>query len=257
MKEGTFVKFFNKTDAKLKFPNLRQGETGIQVGFDLSSKSLTTDVLKMFYRTANEGLIVAVDPDPYNHEVLKPVIEARGLNVVLVQKGTYSEKAIANLELGHNSSHNKIESLKMETTHVHSGKKIEVELDTLDNIVKGLGLDYAKIRHISITNNGAEYDTLLGMSDILDKCVNLNLTIASGRPGINGEMNGQRDFEVIMRFLREKGFKCKLKRINNSLWWGGVNFLLIKRKWVFSKKRFGVVMASRGDRPIRFYQSFS
>lgn len=92
MKEGRLVKIFNITDARLKFPNLRKGETGIQVGFDLSSRSLTTDVLKMFYRTTNEGLIVAVDPDPYNHEVLKPVIEKRGLNVLLVQKGTYSKK---------------------------------------------------------------------------------------------------------------------------------------------------------------------
>lgn len=257
MKEGTFVKLFNKTDARLKFPNLRKGETGIQVGFDLSSKSLTTDVLKMFYRTGTEGLIVAIDPDPYNHKVLKSVVEERDLNVILVQKGTFSSKTNEKLELGHNSSHNKIASLPMETTHVHSGKKIEVELDTLDNIVRDLGLDYSKIRHISITNNGAEYDTLLGMTEIFEKCPNLNLTIASGRPGPNGELNGQRDFTVIMKFLEAKGFRCKLMRINNSLWWGGVNFLIIKRKWVFSQKRFGVVMASRGNRPIRFYQSFS
>lgn len=251
------LQLFINIDSKLKFPNLRKGETGIQVGFDLSSKSLTTDVLKMNRRTGNEGLVIAVDPDPFNHEKLRSVVEKKGLNVQLVQKGTYSEKTTDKLELGFNSSHNKISSVELETTHVHSGEKIEVELDTLDNIVRELGLDYSKIRHISITNNGAEYDTLLGMEEIFEKCPNLNLTIASGRQGKNGELLGKRDFEVIMPYLREKGFKCRLLRINKSFWWGFVNFLLIKRKWKFSRKQFGVIMASRGSRGIKWYQSFS
>ena len=50
MKESLIVRILNKIDAVLKFPNLRKGEIGIQVGFDLSSKNLTTDVIKMHLR---------------------------------------------------------------------------------------------------------------------------------------------------------------------------------------------------------------
>ena len=143
------------------------------------------------------------------------------------------------------------------TGPAYTDKKIEVDLDTLDNIVEKLDLDYAKIRHISLTNNGAEYETLLGMKNILSKCKNINLTVASGRLDEVGEINNRRDHEVIMELLTERGFSCKLLRINRSFWWGFINYLLFKGRWMFNKDRFGIIMASRGDRKVKLYQSFS
>ena len=257
MQEGSIVKLINWTDSMIKFPNLKKGEIGIQVGFDLSSKNLTTDVIKMNYRTTNIGQVIAIDPDPFNHERLQPVIEQRGLNIKLIQKATYSHQTTDKLSMGHRSSHNKINSVQSENSSVLTDKVIEVELDTLDHIVEELGLDYDKIRHISITNNGAEYETLLGMENILEKCEHINLTIASGRPDKMGEVNNKRDYEMVTELLTKKGFTCKLLRINQSFWWGVIHNLLFKGRWLFNKKTFGVVMASRGERKIKFYQSFS
>lgn len=257
MKEGILVKTINWTDALLKFPNLRKGEIGIQVGFDLSSKNLTTDVMKMTCRTKKTGQVIAIDPDPFNHESIRPIIERKGLNVKLVQKATYSKQTTDKLIIGTRASHNKINRVEDDNSPAYTERNIEVNLDTLDNIVEELRLDYSKIRHINITNNGAEFETLLGMENILKKCNNINLTIASGRQNKMGEINNKRDYEVIMAFLNERGFKCKMLRINQSFWWGVVNNLLFKRRWIFNKTRFGIIMASRGDRKIKFYQSFS
>ncbi|NQT78548.1 MAG: FkbM family methyltransferase [Bacteroidetes bacterium] len=257
MKESLSVRIFNKIDGALKFPNLRKGEVGIQVGFDLSSKKLITDVLKMHYRVKNSGMVIAIDPDPYNHRMLESVIEERKLNIQLVQKATFSDQTTGKLTLGTRASYNKIDSIQTNSSPIYTDEKIEVELDTLDNIVRDLKLDYSKIAHISITNNGAEYETIKGMEEIINHCNNLNLTIASGRTTKMGEKNGKRDYELILEFLSERGFKCKFFRINESFWWGVVNYLIIKRKWIFGKKRYGVIMASKGNRNLKFYQTFS
>lgn len=257
MKESLIVKILNKIDAVLKFPNLRKGEIGIQVGFDLSSKNLTTDVIKMHLRVKNVGLVIAIDPDPYNQRMLKPIIEERKLSVKLVQKATFSKRTTDKLTLGTRASYNKMDFIQTDNSSNYTDKKIEVELDTLDNIVRELKLDYSKIAHINITNNGAEFETLLGMKEIFENCKNLNLTIVSGRPDKMGEIKGKKDYNLIMEFLADYGFKCKLLRMNESFWWGVVIQLIIKKKWVFGQKRYGVIMASKGNRNLKFYQSFS
>ena len=254
MKNNLFVKTINKIESILKFPNLKSGETGIQVGFDLSSRNLSTDVIRMHYRTTRAGKVIAIDPDPQNHAKLQLVIDADHLNVSTVMKATYSRKVDGKLMLGANASHNKLDIIESADSPVYTDQKIEVEMDTLDNIIKDLNIDYSKIRHICITNNGAEYETLLGMDTIFEKCDNLCLTIASGRPGKIGEVNGRRDHEVIIDLLTKKGFSAKLVRLNKSFWQGFVVFLILKRRWIFNKPRFGYIVAARGERKLKSYQ---
>jgi len=257
MKDNIFIQLFNRLDAKVKFPNLKRGEVGIQVGFDMSSRNLTTDALKMHYRVSKKGKVIAVDPDPRNHALVKKVIERKALNnFTLIQKGTYSQSKTSTLYMSQRQSHNRVKSILADAPE-KTINSVDVELETLDNMVKGLNVDYAKIRHINITNNGAEYHTLLGMETIFDKCENLNLTITSGRPGKLGEINGEKDYRVIMDFLQERGFACKFIRMNTSFWWGVVVHLIIKREWIFNKQRFGCILAARGNRKLRFFQSFS
>lgn len=254
MKESIVIKTLVKIEAALKFPNLKKGEIGIQIGFDLSSKNLTSDVFRMNSRNQNLGKIIAIDPDPFNHSKLQKIVDQKKLNIQLIQRATYSKKTTEKLILGTRSSYNKIEIVQGEKNSGHTDKNIEVEIDTLDNIIKDLGIDYSKIRHICITNNGAEYHTLLGMDVIFEKCKNLNLTIASGRPNKMGEINGQRDHKIIMEFLKGKGFKSTLVRNSRSFWRGFVISLLVKRKWIFHKKTFGLIMSARGERKLKFYQ---
>ena len=254
MRENFLTRTIVKIEAQLKFPNLKKNEIGIQVGFDLSSKNLTSDVLKMHSRVGKGGLVLAIDPDPLNHSRLQQVIERNKLSVKRVQKATYSEKTQNKLVLGTRAAYNKLEFIQSDESPAFTDEVIEVDMDTLDAIVADSGIDYSKIRHICITNNGAEYNTLLGMTDILNKCPNLNLTIASGRPDSMGDIDGRRDVEVIREFLEKNGFKTNFIRLNKSFWRGVVIYLILKRRWVFNKEAFGFIMASRGDRPLKAYQ---
>lgn len=254
MNENIFTRTLNKIEGVIRFGSLKAGEIGIQVGFDLSSKNLTTDVMRMSSRTSDSGLVVAIDPDPTNHTKMQEIIDRKNLNVKLIRKATYSKSTNSKLILGTRASYNKLDVIPSEDSPSYTNETIEVEMCTLDSIVEELNLDYARIRHICITNNGAEYETLLGMSTIFEKCPNLNLTIASGRPLKIGELNGRRDHEVISEFLQERGFATKLIRLNRSFWNGFVIHIFVKRKWVFSEERFGFIIAARGDRKLSLLQ---
>lgn len=254
MRENFVVRILNKTESLLKFPNLKRGDIGIQVGFDMSSKNLTSDVIQIHHRTTKKGRVVAIDPDPQNHSQLIKLIERNNLSITLIQKATHSRTGVSNLTIGNKSSFNILDQYKKGESSSYTNQQIEVEMDTLDHILKDLNIDYSRVKHICITNNGAEYDTLLGMQEIFEHCYDLSLTIASGRPNALGEINGRRDYEIIIDFLTQKGFKTKLIRLNHSFWRGIVVNLISKRKWVFGKKRYGFIMASRGKNKLKFYQ---
>jgi len=256
MNRNLLVDIRNYIDVRLKFPNLKRGGFGIQVGFDLSSKNLTSDVWNMIGRVKESGQVIAVDPALTNHANLRKVIG--NLNyVTLVQKGTFKDKGSMNLVLTDRESHMILETLDKQNLMETANGILEVQIDKLDNIVSDLKVNITDIDHINITNNGAEYNTLLGMEQILSKSKNLGITVIAGRPDNLGFDNDEPDYEIIQKLLRKYGFKTKFYRGNSLIWWAFFHSFLLKRKWIFGKKNFGVVMAAKGNVRIPFYQSYS
>ncbi len=254
--KNIFWNCFVIIDSKLKFPNLKNGEIGIQLGFDMTS-AVTSDLFGMYKRVNPQGKVIGIDPDPYNHEIAEKVIAEKKFNIQLIKKGTYSKKGVAEFLLGEKSSWNQLNIIPIDSTVDFSKKEITVELNTLDNIIEELQIDIQKIGHINLTINGAEYDTLLGMNKILKQCSNLSLTIISGRHDESGTINGKKDYELILPILHSYGFETKFKRINQLFWWGFMVKFLMNRKWIYNQPNFGVIFAEKGNKKIKFYQSFS
>ena len=46
-----------------------------------------------------------------------------------------------------------------------TGNILKVDVDTFDSIVAPLNIDIDRVRHVNVTNNGAEYHTLVGMRE--------------------------------------------------------------------------------------------
>lgn len=257
MNDNTLVRIYNRLDGFLKFPNPKDDEIGIHVGYYFSSNNLTTDAIKMHTRTQRKGLIIAVDPDPVNHENLTQLITSKNLSIKTIQKGTYSHKTNEKLVLGTLSIYNKLESTKGDPSPSYTDQYLEIDLDTLDNIIAELNIDYSKIRHIFISNNAAEYPNILDMEDIPVKCKNLYLTVISGCPYQLGKTTNRPYSEVVNDHITKKGFNCKHINMKNSFWWGFVYKLLIKRTWKHTKETIGIIMANFGGHKLKFQQSFS
>jgi FkbM family methyltransferase len=254
--KNSFWKCFTIVDAKLKFPNLKKGGVGIQLGFDMTFP-LTSDLFTMHKRVVPNGFIIGIDPDPFNHQIAQKVIIESNLNIKLIQKGTFSKKATTKFLIGEKSSWNQLKDVPKDSTVPITEKEIDVEIDQLDTIISDMNIDIQKIVHINLTINGAEYDTLLGMDKILKEIQNLSLTVIAGRYDESGTINGEQDYEMILPLLHSYGFTTKFKRIHHLFWWGFVVKLFLNRKWIYNQPNFGIIMASKGTHQLKWYQSFS
>lgn len=249
-------KCITSMDTKLKFPNLKKGEIGVQLGFDMAYP-LTSDLFSMYKKVKPNGLVIGIDPDPFNHQIAQQIIDKNNFNINLIQKGTYSKKDVTWLLIGEKSSWNQLKNIAKDSTVAFTEKEIDVNIDQLDAIIGDLNIDFQKISHINLTINGAEYETLLGMNKILSEIKNLSLTIIAGRYDESGTINGKQDFEMILPLLHSYGFTTKFKRIHQLFWWGFVVKLFLNRKWIYSQRNFGIIMACKGKHQLKWYQSFS
>lgn len=250
-----FWRIFTNIDGRLKFPILKNKEIGIQLGFDMTSP-ITSDLFTMYKRVSN-GKTYGIDPDPFNHQIASKLIQEHNLNIQLIQKGTYSKKDNVKFLIGEKSSWNQLKDVPKDSTVPFTDEEITVEINTLDNIIKEQNIPINNIGHINITINGAEYDTLLGMEKILKESKNLSLTVIAGRYDESGTINGKRDYELILPLLSSYGFTAKFKRINELFWWGFIVKLLINRNWIYNQPNFGIIMAGKGNKKPKWYQSFS
>lgn len=251
-----FFTNFSKIDAVLKFPNLRKGEIAIQIGFDMTS-ALTSDLFELHRRVAPTGQIIGIDPDPRNHLIANQIISERNLTISIIQKGTFSKKGQANLLLGKISSWNQLNNIPIDTSVAYEKQEIIVDIDTIDNIIDGFNLDINKISHINLTCNGSEYDTLVGAKKILCNAKHISLTVIAGRYDESGTLYGKPDYELILNFLTELGFTSKFKRMQKFFWWGFIVRTLINRDWIYNKANYGLIMAYKGNKKTKWYQSYS
>lgn len=249
-------KAFTALDARLKFPNLNPGKIGIQLGFDMAYP-VTSDLFTMHKRVFPGGKVIGIDPDPNNHAVARKIIAHQGLNIDLIQLGTYSEQGKSTFLLGSKSSWNQLGIVPKDTTVEFRNESIEVKIDTLDHILNELHIDKQQIGHINMTINGAEYATLLGAGSLLSEIDDLSLTVIAGRYDESGTIAGKPDYEMIIPILKSHGFQVKFRRMHQLFWWGFVTRLLMNRRWIYGKQNFGVIMACKGKHRIKWYQSFS
>ena len=235
----------------------KKGEVGIQVGFDMSSP-ITSDLFEMSGRVGEMGLVYGIDPDESNHQLAEKIISARKCeNIRLIRLATYSEKTRAKLLFGRKSSWSQLGNIPIDETADLSGEEREVQLDTLDNIIMQNHIDIDRIGHVNLTNNGAEYQTLLGFRNGLEQAQDLSLSIVAGRYDASGTIEGLPDYEKIISYLHALGFNTKFRRIHQLFWWGFCVKLLINRTYIYNRKNYGVIFASKGRKRIPIYQSFS
>jgi FkbM family methyltransferase len=153
--------------------------------------------IKAAKAVGDEGKVIAIEPEMDNLRFLGRNLQANSLrNVVVVKKGVWSDRGRLRLFLGKNGERHSLLNLDAQN------KFVEVDVDTLDNILRELGV--CKVDFVKMDIEGAEIEAYKGMTSALKQ--NLNLAISAYHV-----IEGEQTNKTIAPWLEENGFSVYTK----------------------------------------------
>jgi FkbM family methyltransferase len=200
------------------------GDTVMQVGFHFDKTSGSSQIIRFADAVGDTGTVIGIEPHPKSIEDLDRIVKQNKYkcNFITVNKATNSMRSKGHLWIGAKQSWSRIEELPgaadWENPPTITEDYIDVEMDTIDNILEEINMPPEQISLIKLTVNGAEYESLRGMTNTLNKNPNLALVVACGRQneghgeGDIGYIDGQPDYLVISNFLSNYGFRVEFIR---------------------------------------------
>ncbi len=197
---------------------VKPGDTVIQAGCNLMDNpgSFAFTMAKI---VGPGGTVVVTEPNPEDIFMARAMAKKVACRVIAVEKALWHEPGKTRLYTGRQTPHSdrmgQLQDIKVKKDlppEQYAIDPIEVETDTLDNILNELGIH--RVSHIELTINGAEWNALQGMEKTLTS-PGLSLRVAAGRQesGIDGYFDGTEDHVLIGKFLEERGFRTKFQRI--------------------------------------------
>jgi FkbM family methyltransferase len=149
----------------------------------------------------DEGRVILIEPEPTNISWIKKVVEEQGLtNVTLIEKAVWSEREIMDFVVNEPTpSGSRIARTNPEYYEGRGVKVVKVEVDTVDNILDGLGLDHVDLFVADVEN--AEVNMVKGMSRWLEAKKIHNISIAAYHRYPDG------NYAETSRMLEDKGYR--------------------------------------------------
>lgn len=153
---------------RLPYRLVKSGSTVVQVGapWDVlqAGRSRAVHLARM---VGPSGRVIVLEPEPRSAQALRVFCSRNGFgNVIIVEKGAWGRRdRLRFLEDPNHPAANLVESVKDPArSDLGSFNVIEIEVDTLDDILEGLGVSETLL--VSITTNGSEDEILSGMARI-------------------------------------------------------------------------------------------
>ena len=185
------------TDQHWKNFELNKGDIVVDAGAEIGSFTIkAADIV------GPKGKVIAIEPEINNLTILKKNIEANCLeNVIVVPKGLWSRRCAKKLYLDdwpglHSLLQDRLGSALRQKKDRHF---VEIDVDTLDNILRDLKLDHVNLIKMDI--EGAEIEALKGAENTLNT-ENMKLVIEAFH-----KVNGKPTYKSIIPKLQEMGFK--------------------------------------------------
>jgi FkbM family methyltransferase len=153
------------------------------------------------------GKVIAIEAHPYNFRILQHNLRLNRLtNVTALNRAVYSKKDKLKLflpdeDLGYTMHHSLMTNYLSTKYEEVERKYIEVQADTLDNLLKSTGI--TKVNWIKIDVEGAEYEVLKGAKEILS----LNKSIS-----ILVEVHGKETYAPTIELLRSNNFDIEFEK---------------------------------------------
>ncbi|MDF1563928.1 MAG: FkbM family methyltransferase [Deltaproteobacteria bacterium] len=146
---------------------LREGSVVVQIGAPADTlHSGRSRAMHFALLVGSTGRVVVIEPDPRSAQELERVARAQGIESLRVSNcGAWKEatKIVLFVDDAHPATNFTEGSKDYDEARMRDYRRVEMDVDTVDNIVASHGLQ--RIDGVSITTNGAEREILEGMKE--------------------------------------------------------------------------------------------
>jgi FkbM family methyltransferase len=212
-----FVNMTTREQDILEHFNPKKNDTVVDIGAHLGRYALISSHL-----VGKEGKVITIEANPLVFEKLKKNLELNKVtNTICLNYAVYSEKTKIKLFVRKEESTNTEYSLR-NTVMIDRGKLmvkgskdaervLEVNADTLDNLLDLNDIKQESVNWIKIDVEGAELEVLKGATNVLSKSKDISILIEIHNLG-----NGKTLYQPIMDLLNNYNFKKEFEKIHST-----------------------------------------
>ena len=212
-----FVNMTTREQDILEHFNPKKNDTVVDIGAHLGRYALISS-----NRVGKEGKVITIEANPLVFEKLKKNLELNKItNTICLNYAVYSEKTKIKLFIRKEESTNTEYSLRntvmvdRDKLMVERSKDVErvleVNADTLDNIMDLNDIKQESVNWIKIDVEGAELEVLKGATNVLSKSKDISILIE-----IHDVGNGKTLYQPIMDLLNNYNFKKEFEKIHKG-----------------------------------------
>ena len=189
-----------------KYYQLKKGDVYVEIGGYLARHGVVASK-----EVESSGKVILIEPSPDNIVIIeKRIVDEKLKNVILVKKAVYSVKKRMLFRVdGPTCGHSLTDGLGNECP---GNVSIEVDADTLDNILTELGIEYVNL--LSADCEGTEIHIVRSANKYMNESRILNVAL--------GSYHYPDNYKVILKELEAKGFKNLRYEPENGTIYGNV-----------------------------------
>jgi FkbM family methyltransferase len=194
-------------DDLIKFFIPEEGDTVVDIGAHIGHYTILSSM-----RVGPNGKVIAVEAHGGNFDMLNRNVKLNHLNnVVTLNYAVFSEETKIKLFLPAQESDFTIYNTVMTDRGGKGGEKfVEVDANTLDNLLRQNGVKAEDVNWVKIDVEGAELEVLKGATNVLSRSENIALLI---------EVHGSHLYEPIKEFIYGFDFKIEFEKSNEAGDW--------------------------------------
>jgi FkbM family methyltransferase len=174
-------------------------------------------------RIGPNGKVVAIEADPSNFEMLKRNISLNQFtNILPINYAVSSREEKVRLYLPSQESGITIyNTIMTDRARIEKDKFIQVNANTLDNLLEQNGISHEEVNWIKIDVEGAEFEVLIGATSILSKSKDIAILVE-----IHNSQNGTNLYRPIIEFLNRYNFRIVYEKIHD----GGEGHVIVRKQ---------------------------
>jgi FkbM family methyltransferase len=173
-------------------------------------------------RVGDEGKVVAIEASPLVFEKLNRNIKLNKLsNTTTMNYAVYSKKTEIKLYFPSEGFKNSVYNSVMSNRSQDIGKFVNVDANTLDNIIRSIDIKEEEVNWIKIDVEGAELEVLKGAHNILSKSKDIAILIE-----IHNTDGGKNLYREIMNLLNHYHFKKEYEKVYEH----GERHVIVRKK---------------------------